>query len=128
MRTIKYKTHWSYAGKGIKHEAVLTDFLLDVLYLMEDTGVIPPLVVLNQVLQGGGNAGGMGPGTNWKPFAITEQEYDELVAALLELDVAEVKQAHPYVAFERVSIDHELNACTEYLDWLQQVSRKYRTP
>jgi hypothetical protein len=50
MRTIKYKTHWSYVGRGIKREGVLTDFLLDVLYLMEDTGVIPPLAVLNQVL------------------------------------------------------------------------------
>jgi hypothetical protein len=96
--------------------------------LMEDTGVIPPLAVLNQVLQGGGNAGGMGPGTTWKPFTITEQEYDELVAALVELDVAAAKQAHPYVAFEHIIIDNELNACTEHLDWLQQVSRKYRTP
>jgi len=128
MRTVKYKTHWSYAGKGIKREGLLTDFLLDVLYLMEDTGVIPPLAVLNQVLERGGDTGGMGPGTSWKGFTITEQEYDELVAVLLNLDVVEAKRAHPYVRFEHVRIDHDFDTCTEYLDWLQQVSRKYRMP
>jgi len=126
MRIVKYKTHWSYLGPGVKREGLLAEFILDVLYLMEHSGVIPPLAVLNQVLQSGGNSGGMGPGTTWKPFTITKQEYDELVAMLLNLDVAQAKQVHPYLTFERIIIDEELDACTDYLDWLQRVAQKYQ--
>jgi len=113
MRIVKYKTHWSYLGPGVQHEGLLAEFILDMLYLMEHSGVLPPLAVLNQVLQRGGNSGGMGPGTTWKPFTITKQAYDELVAMLLTLEVAQAKQVHPYLMFERVIIDQELDACTD---------------
>ena len=93
---------------------------------MEDTGVVPPLVVLNTVLQSGGSDGGMGPGTTWKPFEISESEYAELVNALCTLDVAQARQHHPYVRFAQVIIDPELNLCTDYLDWLQRSHEQYR--
>jgi hypothetical protein len=126
MKTIKYKTYWSYAGPGIKRAEPLSDFVLDILYLMEVNGVIPPLAILNTVLRGGGGNGGMSPGTAWKPFEISEEEYNELVQALLQLDVEQAKQKHPYVCFERVIFDPELNICTNHLDWLQRVNQKYK--
>jgi hypothetical protein len=126
MRIVKYRTSWSYLGSGTKRVHPLTDFVLDILYLMENTGVIPPLVVLNTVLRSGGTGGGMGPETSWKPFEISEAEYAELVNTLCTLDVAQARQHHPYVRFEQVIIDPELNLCTDYLDWLQRSHAQYR--
>lgn len=126
MRNVKYKTYWSYAGPGIKRAEPLSEFVLDILYLMEVNGVIPPLAILNKVLLGGGGNGGMSPGTAWKPFEISEEEYNELVQALLQLDVEQAKQKHPYVRFERVIVDPELHICTDHLDWLQRIIQKYK--
>jgi hypothetical protein len=126
MRTVKYRTSWSYLGSSTKRTQPLIDFVLDILYLMENTGVVPPLVVLNTVLRSGGTGGGMGPGTTWKPFEISESEYAELVNALRILDVVQARQQHPYVRFEQVIIDPELDLCTDYLDWLQRSHKQYR--
>src|SRR5262245_23511520 len=124
MRTVSYRTHWSYTG-STKRQGTLVDFVLDILYLMEETGVIPPINVLNQVLQSGGDSGGMGPGTTWKPFQIDEPEYEELVQDLLHLDIVSARESHPYIRFERVVVDPELNKCTDYLDWLKKSHEKY---
>jgi len=126
MRIVKYKTYWAYAGRGIDRQAPLSEFILDIVYLIGSDGVIPPLHVLNEVLQGGGNSGGMGPGTKWRPFKIKAAEYTELVDALLSLDVLEAKKSHPYVYFDEVLIDEELDTCSDYNDWLKKVSDKYR--
>ena len=126
MRVVKYKTHWSYLGAAVKREAPLADFILDVLYLMEDYGIIPPLHVLNQVLQGGGNNGGMGPGTTWRSFTITEAEYQELVKSLLNLNVEEAKKTHPYVRFEKTIVDEALHHHLTKIEWLMAVKEKYR--
>ncbi len=125
MRSVSYKTHWSYLGPGIKHKASLSEFILDVLYLMEVNGVIPPLHVLNEVLQGGGNSGGMSPGTSWKSFKISEAEYSELVEALLNLDIEETKKTHPYVTFQRVIVDKTLLESTNYIEWVNAIASKY---
>jgi hypothetical protein len=79
MREVRYKTHWSYLGPAIKRSAPLSEFVLDIVYLMGSDGVIPPFHILNEVLQSGGNNGGMGPGTSWRKFKIKEAEYQELV-------------------------------------------------
>jgi hypothetical protein len=126
MRTVKYKTHWSYLGPGIKKENTLAEFLLDVLYLMERHGVVPPLHVLNEVLRTGGSNGGMGPGTTWRGFKISEVEYAELVDALLAMNIAQARKEHPYVMFERIIIDEELNNASTYSEWLRRLGEKYR--
>lgn len=124
MRNIIYKTSWSY-NRSSKRQGTLVDLVLDILYLMEETGVIPPMPILNQVLQSGGGSGGMGPGTSWKPFQIDQTEYAELVDALLHFDIESGRQSHPYVSFERVIIDSELDKCTDYIDWLTKSHAKY---
>ena len=125
MREVSYKTHWSYAGTALKRKAPLSEFVLDIMYLIESSGVIPPFHILNEVLLQGGDNGGMGPGTSWRRFSLNEDEYQELVDALLKLDVAEAKKTHPYVYFQRIIVDETLNHRHTYLDWLQAVSRKY---
>jgi len=127
MRTIRYKTSWSYLGPGSKRQEKLADFILDVLYLMEGSGVIPPLHVLNEVLQNGRSGGGMGPGTSWRPFRLSQEEYAELVSALLDLDVAEAKKVHPYVRFNKIVLDNDLEQAENYIKWLQVVTLKYGT-
>lgn len=126
MKIVIYKTHWSYLGAGIKRKAPLSEFVLDILYLMDIDGVIPPFHILNEVLQRGGNSGGMGPGTSWKPFSLTESEYDELLKALLTLDINEARKNHPYIAFDSVKTDESLHDIPTYLEWLRAKTVKYR--
>jgi hypothetical protein len=126
MRTVTYKTHWSYAGKSGTRKAPLSEFVLDIVYLIGKEGVIPPFHVLNEVLQGGGNNGGMGPGTSWRPFRIKEADYVELVQALLRLDIAEARKTHPYVDFDRLIVDEMLHHYPTHLEWVRAVVAKYR--
>lgn len=126
MRKVKYRTYWGstdYFWRGRKN--FLSEFVLDILYFIENTGVIPPLAVLNEVLQGGGDTGGMSPGTKWKSFNISEAEYAEMVEALLVLDLVAAKKKHPFVIFERVIVDPEFNEITDYTTWLGRTCKKY---
>jgi hypothetical protein len=102
--------------------------VLDVIYLLGKDGIIPPLHVLNEVFQGGGNNGGMGPGTSWRPFRISEADYAELVESLLNLDVAEARKTHPYVNFDRLVVDETLHHCPNYVEWVQAIIAKYQKP
>ncbi|HYG73906.1 MAG TPA: hypothetical protein VEK08_02735 [Planctomycetota bacterium] len=76
---VRYIKYWAYAARGVKAEARLAEFLLDIVYGFQDTGAIPSLPILNDLLASGGSSGGMGPGTKWKPFAIGKQEYEDTV-------------------------------------------------
>jgi hypothetical protein len=125
MKTIRYKTHWSYIGSAVARRELLSDFVLDIFYLMEVHGIIPPIEVLNQVLQIGGNAGGMEPGTTWRPFMVDEDEYDELIDVLLTGDIQDMKQKHPYIRFHRITLDSELSKIKEYSSWIKGAYHKY---
>ena len=124
MRNIRYKVHWEYVDSTERY-STLAEFILDIPYLMENTGVIPPLAVLNSVLKTGGDSGGMGPATTWKPFQVDEDEYKELVKILIEVDVAAARLVHPYARFERAIVDDELNHCSDYIDWLTKANQKH---
>ena len=124
MRNVKYKKSWAYASRGVKAEGTLVDLVLDALYLMNH-GVIPPFHVLNEALKSGGHEGGMGPGTTWKGFEISREEYDELMSALLTLNVEEARKVHPYLYSSQIIVDEELNECADYLTWLKKMSDKY---
>jgi hypothetical protein len=114
-------------GGPTRKRGTLIELVLDIPYLMDSTGVIPPLSVLNEVLREGGNNGGMSPGTEWKPFEITEAEYTELVNVFLAANLDELKQDHPYAYFDRVIVDEELQHCKDYDEWLTQVTQKYKS-
>jgi hypothetical protein len=125
VRTVKYTTYWAYGGKGDKREAPLWDFILDIPYLMENTGAIPPYHVLNEVLQKGGNSGGMGPGTKWRPFSISQEEYNEFLVKMQALDLENIRERHPYVRFSEVVLDEELNMLEDHRQWLKATFAKY---
>jgi hypothetical protein len=124
MRTVKYKRHWSNSSRGVRRKGLLVEFVLDVIYLM-DLGIVPPFHILNEVLQDGGHDGGMGPGTSWQPFTISEAEYKELVEALLKLDVVKAKKQHPYIRAEKIIIDETLHDCKTFGEWLRNMTKKY---
>jgi hypothetical protein len=103
----------------------LADLVLDIPYLMP-WGVIPPLHVLNEYLLGGGDTGGMSPGTKWKPFQITAEEYAELVDYLVHLNTDEARAAHPYVYAKMIIVDEDFHQCADFVTWVKETSEKYR--
>lgn len=66
-------------------EGTVLDLLLAIPYLLQSR-IVPPLRILNEVLATGEVEMGMSGGCRWEPFALTPDEYDELVAALSEGD------------------------------------------
>ena len=122
MRVIDYTRHEFHADPE-RRKAELPLFLLDIPYLFFE-GVIPPLSIINEVLGSGGGDAGMSPGTSWKPFALTEAEYAQLIQELQSLDLEEAKlQARfaPPVLIE----DPSLHSCKDFLDWMRAVREKY---
>jgi hypothetical protein len=98
MREIKY-TAWEFHHDPMKRSAPLPYFLLDIPYLFI-TGTIPPLAIINSILSKGGGDGGMGPGTSWEPFTMTEAEYREVVEELLTVPVDQMKKYARFVPRE----------------------------
>ncbi|MCU0491666.1 MAG: hypothetical protein MUD01_08765 [Chloroflexaceae bacterium] len=126
MRIVKYKRHWSFLGPGVKTEEPLTTFLFDIPYFcMISCGIIPPFHILREYLRSGGDNGGMGPGTSWRPFVLKEAEYEAAVAQLLQTDAAPLCARHPYLSATRFFLDLELDSCSTYLEWSTEVYRKY---
>lgn len=125
MRLRVYKTYWSYNGIPIKRKGTLADLVFDIPYLLV-FGVIPPFAILDQTLRSGGDNGGMGPGTAWRPFEITQTQYDELVDVLLKTDLNEARKIHPYISFDRLIIDEEFKDYTDQSKWLLRSGEKYR--
>ena len=103
MMDVRFKLHPPVGGPGHWTYATLPAFLLSLPYLFRLDGSeepIPPLAVLNEVFKLGKWDSGMSGSCEWKPFQISEQEYDELAQGLAALpkyrfvsdgDLAEVK-------------------------------------
>ncbi len=107
MRKVTYETFWTFGRRGTKREGTLLDLVLDIPYLMADTGIIPSFAALNEILKGGGNSGGMSPGTKWHPFKISQAEYRELVEMLLSLDLPVERSKHPYLLCTKIAVAEE---------------------
>jgi len=89
MRFIKYDLSPEAHGsddKFIKKEGTVADLILDTGMLMgtEFDKVIPPISVLNRILQKGyyPRAG------EWDPIEISQEEYIELIEHLVSLPLA----------------------------------------
>jgi hypothetical protein len=125
MRRINYTKYWSYGNRGQKSRGSLAELILDIPDLMP-WGIIPPLHVLNECLLTGGDNGGMSPGTTWKPFSITQEEYDELVTFLVHINTDVARIHHPYLYAKTIRRDEEFEHSTNYLSWIKETSEKYR--
>ncbi len=86
MRRIKYKRYEFHQNEPKKKEEFLHVFLLDIPYLLY-YGVIPSRGVINEVLLKGGGDGGLGPGTSWETFEISEEEYKKVVKEWKQMDI-----------------------------------------
>lgn len=86
MRDVRFKMLPAMgAGEGPWEYAPLDEFLLATpafIYAFKFYGIIPPVHVLNEVLESGCDDSGMGGGTKWKPFSLSKAEYEELVECL----------------------------------------------
>ena len=80
-------------------EGTVLDLLLAIPYLLQSR-IVPPLRILNEVLATGEVEMGMSGGCRWEPFDLAPEEYDELVAALSEVDDAHRAGAHRAVFVE----------------------------
>ena len=125
LRTLEYERYEFHQDAPEPRTGSLAEFVLDVPYLLFN-GVVPPLRILNAVLRTGGGDAGMSPGTGWKPFRITRQEYDELVRHLRAMDLKALRRRRRarYVP-ARIVVDEALGTCRTQLDWLRRVREKY---
>ena len=85
MRDVRFKLQPPLGGPGPWTHARLSEFLLSLpnLFLLHGgEQPIPPCAVLNEVFTSGKWDAGMSGGCEWKPFEISDDEYDELVQAL----------------------------------------------
>ena len=99
MRDIRFK---NFAATGPREapweHASLAEFLLIsplFVYELKAFGVIPPLHVINEKLSEGNYDAGMGGGSEWKPFEISKEEYEELIEHLVtnpEHEIVEDKE------------------------------------
>src|SRR5215217_5140998 len=122
MKQIQYVRH-EFHHEPERRLAPLQYFVLDIPYLLL-TSVIPPLTVLNGVLEDGGGDAGMSPGASWKPFTLTETEYTELVDELLTLDIDVAKKYARFVPSE-LKEDRTLHHHTSLISWLRAAKEKH---
>lgn len=116
MMDVRFKHHPGVGGPGHWTHATLSEFLFTLPYLFLLDGSeqpFPPLAVLNEIFKSGKWDAGMSGGCEWKPFEISEDEYDELVQRLA---------AHPKYRF--VS-DGDLAAVKSLRQWRGKVLSKY---
>src|SRR6476659_2684709 len=83
LRRVRYfRLHGMWHGdRGDPMENSLLAFVYDIPGC-DACGVFPPFRLLNQYLLRGGWGGGMSPGAKWEPFALSPEEYRDLVEAV----------------------------------------------
>ncbi len=82
-------------GLGIaKKTGTLKELLENIPYLMIHK-IIPPLKVINYILQTGKYDAGMSGGCTWEPFQINNEEYEELTKSLIASDKKYTKDEPP---------------------------------
>jgi hypothetical protein len=123
LRTIKYKRH-EFRHRPQHCTGTLLTFVYDVPYL-DGCGVFPPLHVLNHLFASGGGDGGMSPGASWKPFSISPEEYENLVAEVLTTPVREI-QPHARYARLTFTLDPEFDYIQDRMEWRREVCKKHR--
>lgn len=121
MRRIAYKHTFFHSDEP--REGSLLTFLYDIPYF-PPCGVFPPFHLLNQYLSTGGSDGGMSPGAIWEPFAITPDEYAQLVDAIESTSLGEIKP-HAHYAVKKPLFDHEFDGLQNYFLWLLAVCEKH---
>jgi len=76
--------------------------------------VVPPIHILNELLALGIDEAGMSGGCEWKPFALSDEEYEDLAEELI---------TSPEFQCE---LDSELSEIKTNAKWRKAVHKKYQ--
>ena len=126
LRIVSYERYEFHQDSADRRQGSLAEFVLDVPYLVQ-SGVIPPLHVLNAVTQTGGGDAGMSPGAGWEPFQVTQEEYDALVTELRRADLRKLRREdRARFVPDTIIVDETLHGASSHVDWIRKVSQKYR--
>jgi len=107
MRQVDYTLFPDVAGKFVDKRSSLLEFAVQMHYILYNK-IIPPFGILNLLLQTG-EAGRIG---EWKPFTISTDEYDELVAELL---------ANPKDRFQKLEPPETVKTIGDWDQWLHVI-------
>jgi len=88
-------------------------------------GVFPPLHIANQWFADGGGDGGMSPGASWKPFTITAETYEVLVAQVASFDPADFEDSAEYFRMKFL-FDSAFDLIPDRFEWVKAVCGKHR--
>lgn len=105
-------------------QAPLAFFLMDIPYLFI-RGVLPPLHILNEILETGRLGGGMSPGARWTPFSLREAEYARLAKNLPRAWRAARKHGDARFPPDELRIDPSLASAKDHEQWVAAVCAKY---
>jgi hypothetical protein len=123
MRQVQY-THTFFRVDDESREGSLLTFMFDIPYF-PPCSVFPPFHILNLFLARGSGGGGMSPGAIWEPFAITMEEYEELICAIESTPPDDIR-LHTRFSFVKPIFDHELDGLQKsYLDWMTAACKKH---
>ena len=67
----------------------------------------------------------MSPGATWKPFTISQQEYEALTAALMSTSLSEI-QPHARYAHVAMKLDPVFDHIRDRFAWMKAVCIKHR--
>jgi hypothetical protein len=81
MRTVRFEVLPAVGDETVSREGTLSDFLETVPTVLQ-FGVIPPLHVLNDLLQRGSIDAGMSGACRWEPLVVDSTDWSKLRAAL----------------------------------------------
>ena len=108
MRVIDFLEDEAVGPRSRKRQADLATVLTGGPYPCIGSGEIPPLAVVND-LANSGTGGGMHGGWRWEPLTVSEEEYEELVEALLARG-----------GFELVDVPAWVTTRSEWSAWLME--------
>jgi len=123
LRRVSYVRHEFHGEPKVLTNSLLA-FIYDFPYFGA-CGVFPPFHLLNQVLAHGGGDGGMSPGASWRPFELSRQEYDDLVAAVRSVPVESLRGKARYARLP-FKFDPTFDQLLDDRVWLEAVCAKYR--
>src|SRR6266576_2918778 len=113
-RTVRYSRH-EFRFDPEPCEAPLWAFLYDIPHLAA-CGIFPPRHLLNMRLKAGGGDSGMSPGASWEPFEVSEAEYAETVAKVLNPDRVILKRYARYID-QQWTLDPTFDHYTDWIQW-----------
>ncbi len=101
-------------SKGLRVQGDIKDLVLAIPYLLHSK-IVPPRSVLNEIFGKGIYDAGMSGGCSWKPFEISQEEYNELVEELLTI---------PEKNFIQMETPDRITTYSKWQGWAISQSRK----